>query len=154
MYIDFNKAKAFLETFGESRQFLFFYIARQENAGRKLYHDVIQSLQKQRKESSRHQTVFSPSLSEVLQKASNPLHTSSKLKTVSENGKYGKLQVMDWNDIWHVSLLMLKIFSQSIFICPINLPKFCKFPSSNCSGSSVRLQDPVNSIFLNLRIKI
>ena len=25
-----------------------------------------------------------------------------KFKTINENGKYGKLQRMDWNDIWHV----------------------------------------------------
>ena len=61
-----------------------------------------------------------------------------------------KLQIMNWNDIWHV-FFVLKTFSQSIFKCPINLPKFCKFPSSNCSACSVRLQDPVNNIFFNLR---
>ena len=27
------------------------------------------------------------------------------LTTVSENGKYGKLQIMDWNDIWYVPFL-------------------------------------------------
>ena len=42
---------------------------------------------------------------------------------------------------------VLKIFLQSIFVCPTNLFKFCKVPSSDCAGCSVRLYDPVNSIF-------
>ena len=41
-----------------------------------------------------------------------------------------------WIDKWHVSFFVLKIFSQLIFIFPINLPKFCKFPFSNCSECS------------------
>ena len=55
--------------------------------------DVIQLLQRQYEESSRLQMVPSLSLLEFLQKASNPLHTSSlcKLMTVRQNDKYGKL---------------------------------------------------------------
>ena len=67
-----------------------FYIARQKNAGRKTYQDVIQLLKRQHKEPSKLQTVSSSSLSEVLQKASNSLHTSSKL-----------MAIMDWIDTWH-----------------------------------------------------
>ena len=80
--------------------------------------DVIQLLQ-------RLQKVPSPSLLEVLQKASNPLHTSSlfELMTLSQNGRYVQLQKMDWNGIWHVSLFVLKFFLQSIFTCSINLSK-------------------------------
>ena len=98
------------------------------------------SCYKDNKESSRLQTVPSPSLLEVFQKLpthSTPLCISM---TVGQNVKYEKLQIMDWNVIWHVSFfLVLKLFSLSIFICPINLPKFCKFPISNCTGCSVRL---------------
>ena len=66
-----------------------------------------------------------PSLLEVLQKASNSLRTSSlsKLMTVSQNGRYVKLKIMGWNGIWNVPLFLLKIFLQSIFTCPISLPK-------------------------------
>ena len=53
-----------------------YIVVRRENAGRKRYQDAIQLLQRQHKESSRLQTVPSPSLLEVLQKASNPFHTS------------------------------------------------------------------------------
>ena len=43
-----------------------------------------------------------------------------------------------------MSFFALKIFSKSIFICPINLPKICKFPSSNCSGCSVMTQNTLH----------
>ena len=50
------------------------FVVRRENAGRKWYQDVIQLLQSQHKKPSRLQTVFTPSLLEVLQKATNPFH--------------------------------------------------------------------------------
>ena len=118
MYVYFNKAKAFLENFPERRQFLLFNF---------LGKDVTQLLQRQYRESLKLQMVSSSSFSEVFQKASNPLHSSSKLMKVSENCNYGKLQVMDWNDTWYLSIFMLKIFSQSIFICPINLPNVFQY---------------------------
>ena len=43
-----------------------FYIARQENSGRKFYQDIIHVLQRQHKESPRYQTISCPSLSEVI----------------------------------------------------------------------------------------
>ena len=74
-------------------------------------------------------------------KASNPLHTSMYI-----NDSKSKCQ------IWKASNNGLKccmvcvffswvknFFLLFIFICPINLPKFCKFPISNCTGCSVRL---------------
>ena len=42
---------------------------------------------------------------------------------------------------------MPKIFSQSIFF-PINMLEFCQFLSSNCTETSVRFQDPMNSVFI------
>ena len=41
-----------------------FYIARQENSGRKFYQDIIHVLQRQHKESPRYQMISCPSLSE------------------------------------------------------------------------------------------
>ena len=62
-------------------------------------------------------------------KPSTPLRKSM---TVSQNDKCGKLWIMDWNGIGHVSFFfVLKIFLQSFFMCPIYLLNFCKFPSSN-----------------------
>ena len=46
-----------------------------------------------------------------------------------------------------LSFFVLKIFLQPIFVCPINLLKFCKFSSSNHTGCLGRLWDQVNSIF-------
>ena len=54
--------------------------------------------------------------------------------TVSENGKYGKLQVMNWNDVWYMSFSVLKILSEFIFIFPINLPNFVSFSVQNALG--------------------
>ena len=59
--------------------------------------DVIQLLQRQHhEESSRIPAIPSLSLLEFLQKASNPLHASVlyKLKTVSQNRKHGKFQII------------------------------------------------------------
>ena len=57
-----------------------------------------------------------------------------KLMTVSENGKYGKLQVMNWNDVWYMSFSVLKILSEFTFIFPINLPNFVTFPVQSALG--------------------
>ena len=54
--------------------------------------------------------------------------------TVSENGKYGKLQVMNWNDVWYMSFSVLKILSEFTFIFPINLPNFVTFPVQSALG--------------------
>ena len=54
--------------------------------------------------------------------------------TVSENGKYGKLQVMNWNDVWYMSFSVLKILSEFTFILPINLPNFVTFPVQSALG--------------------
>ena len=34
-------------------------------------------------------------------------------------------------------------YSHPMFICSVDLPTFCKFPSSNCIGHSARSQDQV-----------
>ena len=52
MYIYFNKAKAFFETFSEWIVFNFYIVVRRENAGIKWHQDEIQLLQRQHKESS------------------------------------------------------------------------------------------------------
>ena len=110
--------------------------------------DVIQSLQKQKRIIK---TLFicfpSPPFWKFFKKL--PTHSTPLFKLTAVS-KYGKLEIMDWN-IYGMCLFLLKIFSQSIFICPINMPKLFKSPSSNCSGCSVRLYDAGNSIFLNLR---
>ena len=54
--------------------------------------------------------------------------------TVSENDTYGKLQVMNWNDIWYMSFSVLKILSEFTFIFPINLPNFVSFPVQSALG--------------------
>ena len=79
MYIHFNKTIAFQGQRLLVRVDSFFYFAssaRQINAGKKWYQDVIQLLQKQRKKSLRLQMVSSSSLLEVLQNPSNPILTS------------------------------------------------------------------------------
>ena len=127
--IYFNKAiRPFLRLLVrvDSFQYLFCCEIRWENVVTKWYQDVIQLLQ-------RLQTVLSPSFLEVLLKTSSPLHTSSlrKLMTVL----LSKWQICETPN----NVFVLKIFLQSIFICPINLTKFCKFPSSNSTGCLVRL---------------
>ena len=52
-----------------------------------------------------------------------------KSTTVSQNDKYGKLQKMDWNRIWHVSFLGVQIFSQShLLYVPSNCQQFVGIP--------------------------
>ena len=126
IHIYFNKAiRPFLRLLVrvDSFQYLFCWW---EKVVTKWYQDVIQLLQ-------RLQTVLSPSFLEVLQKTSSPLHTSSlhKLMTVL----LSKWQIYETPN----NVFVLKIFLQSIFVRPINLTKFCKFPSSNCTGCLVRL---------------
>ena len=78
-----------------------------------------------------------------------PTHSAPlyKLATVR---KYGKLQIMDLNDIWHVSFF--NIFAIHLYMSHQSASSICfKFLGSNHAGCSVRLYDPVNSIFLNLR---
>ena len=70
---------------------------------------------RQHKQSSRLQIVSSPPFCKFFEKLSTHSTLLCKLMTVSENGKYAKLQIMDYNNIWHVSFFVLKIFSQSIF---------------------------------------
>ena len=70
-----------------------------------------------------------------------------KLATVR---KYGKLQIMGLNDIWHVQFFY--IFAIHLYMSHQSASSNCfKFLSSNGAGCSVRLYDPINSIFLNLR---
>ena len=76
MYVYFNETKLFLRLL--------------ERVDRKWYPDVIQLLQRQHKESSSHQTVPSPFILEVLQTHSTPPCIST---TVSQKGKYGKLEI-------------------------------------------------------------
>ena len=66
--------------------------------------------------------------------------------TVSENGKYGKLQVMNWNDVWYMSFSVLKILSEFTFIFPINLPNFVTFPVQSALGVQLgsRTQRKIN----------
>ena len=132
--------KAFLETLSwEGIVFNFYIVVRRENSGRIWYQDVFQLLKRQQRIIKTSDGTLPLPFGSFL-KASNPLQPLCISVTVSQNVKYEKLQIMDWNVIWHVSFfLVLKLFSLSIFICPINLPKFCKFPISNCTGCSVRL---------------
>ena len=95
------------------------------------------------------QMVPSPPYWKFFRKLSTHSTSLCKLMTVS---KYGKLQMMaDSNWIMYGISFFVKILLQSIFICPINLPKFFQFPNSTCAGCSVRLYEPVNCLFLSLR---
>ena len=53
---------------------------------------------------------------------------------VSENGKYGKLQIMDWNDIWHVSFLCYKYFCNPSVYVPLISQNFVSFPVQTALG--------------------
>ena len=119
------------------------FFIRQKNAEWELYQDVIQLRQKKPKESlSLCSNGFFPSFRKF------PTHSAPlyKLATVR---KYGKLQIMYLNDIWHV---FFKYFCIDLYMFHQYASSICfKFLSSNHAGCSVRLYDPVNSIFLNLR---
>ena len=66
--------------------------------------------------------------------------------TVSENGQYVKLKIINWNRILHIiCLFALKIFVQSISIKAVNPLQFCNFPSSNDTGIIVWLWDRMKS---------
>ena len=61
---------------------------------------------------------------------SYPLPLLCKLMTVSQNGRYVKLQIMGWIGIWHVLLFVLKIFCN---------------PSLHMSHQSAKLSFPVQT---------
>ena len=143
MFNYFDKTKFFLILLVRVDSFWFLFFIRQKNAEWKLCQDVIQLRQKKPKESlSLCSNGFFPSFRKF------PTHSAPlyKLETVR---KYGKLQIMDLNDIWHVSFL--NIFAIDLYMSHQSSSSICfKFLSSNHAGYSVRLYDPVNSIFLNL----
>ena len=121
MYIYFNKAKAFLETFNETGlkllkflQFLIFILL-----GEKM---LVENGARVAKTSELRYppTPFWKFFKKL------PAHSTPLCKSI----------IVSQNCVF---LFVLKIFSQFIVVCPINLLKFCKFPSLNCSACSVRL---------------
>ena len=78
------------------------------------------------------------------------VHCSSTLLRGRRGEKYKIIQIAVFpkNFVTDCSVCLSFLCQKYFHNCPINhLLKFWKFPSSNCTGCSVRLCDPVRSIF-------